>query len=183
MPSLTSYRIAHGEYEYELDLDFKDEAIMRNAVEFDIVARRRPRTGGEWEQVTVTISFSFEEERAYLSVSGEAIGEYKLAAIDLPADVLAEEAWAHVLKAYDGIPLEEAIHLIPTDPFFGCLIKAGISTTLGQAVRCYRETAEAAGTAIERIRATIRCLGDNLLGMLTTATIRTLRCMVLGGLG
>lgn len=182
MPKIASHRITSGDHEYELDIDLKDAAIMQNRVEFEVAARRRHLREDAWEQESVTLRFDFEERVAQVLYRGEEIGRIDLSRIDLPEDMPAEAAWSMIADAWDGSPIEQMIQMIPGDPVVGCLLKAGISTTVGQTIRCYGQAAGARSFR-ERIKETLRCLGQNTIRMILTATARTLRCMVLLGLG
>ena len=184
MPKISSHRITSTSrgYEYELDLDLKDAAIIENKVAFDVTAKRRPIGSGDWEKETVTVSFDFEEHVAHVSVYGETIGTIDLAGIDIAFEAPLDEAWIQIVSAYQGRSVETAIQMIPTDPIFGCLVKAGISTTVGQSIKWYNKTASIR-PYFKRIRETIKCLGANAGRIIITATGRTFLCMVTMGFG
>ena len=112
MPKITSHRIISGEHEYGLDLDFKEAAIMQDQVAFDITAKRRPVSGGEWVSETATLSFNFEERIALVSVRDEEIGRIDLNGIDIGPGTPAEQAWEMIMGAYEGSPIEEAIQMV-----------------------------------------------------------------------
>jgi hypothetical protein len=182
MPKITSHRITSGDYEYELDIDLKDAAIMQNQAEFEVAARRRHRREREWQEESVTLRFDLAEGVAQVLYRDEEVGRIDLSQIDIPEDTPAEIAWEMIAEAWEGSLIEEVIQSIPTDPVVGCLLKAGISTTVGQTIRCYRQAVDVPSLS-GRIRQTLLCLGDNTLRMIMTATARTLRCVVLAGLG
>lgn len=182
MPKITSHRISKDDFEYELDIDFKDAAIMENEISFDISARKRKVGFTDWEEVALNLRFDFEAMEAIVTFEDHEIGRIDLSRIDLPGQAFAEQAWDAISNAYSGSPIEETIQAIPTDPIFGCLIKAGVSTTVGQTMSCYNESYDAEGGLPARIRQTIICLGQNSIWMILTASTRTLRCIMMAGL-
>ena len=182
MPKIRSHRIAKDDFEYELDIDFKDAAIMENKISLDVSARKRAVNETDWQEVTVNIAFNFETGHAVVSTEGEKIGEIDLSKIDIPDHAFAEQAWDAIANAYSGSAIEDAIQAIPSDPVFGCLVKAGISTTVGQTMNCYNSTPQTSALS-QRVRETILCLGQNSNWMVLTASARTVRCMVMAGLG
>lgn len=182
MPSVRSHRITRGDAQYELDLGFNDSAIMEERVEFEITARSRRSDKTEWEEHTATVSFELGDGRALAIVNIEGHGSFEvdLSEIDISPYTPFEDAWEMIKNACEGDAIEQAILAIPGDPVIGCLIKAGVSTSIGQTMSCYREAEYAKSTRM-RIKRTIECLGDNLLSMVFTATARTLKCMVMLG--
>ena len=87
------------------------------------------------------------------------------------------------LEGNTQLPLEEALQAIPVpDPVFGCMLKAGLTTTLGQTMKCYDQVKGASG-GFRRVRRVFVCLAENGVGMIWTATSRSLRCMAMLGLG
>lgn len=184
MPKMTGYRIKRGDSEYEIDIDFKDAAIMEEQIEFEITARSRSLPDGDWLESSASVRMVFEEfgPVALVQIGDSEEIRINLAQVDMGLYTSFEEAWQKVLDACDGNALEQAIQAIPGDPVLGCLIKAGISTTVGQTMRCYNECSGVEALR-RRIRATIKCLGDNFVGMIFTATTRAFKCMILLGLG
>lgn len=181
MPKITSHRITKDGFEYELDIDFKDAAIMDNQVSFDISARKREIGEPNWQEISLNIDFEFEAMRAIITFEGREIGHVDLSKIDIPEYAPAEQAWDVICEAYSGSPIEKAIQAIPTDPSIGCLIKAGVSTTVGQTMECYNESYSEDDRLYQRIKQTIKCLGHNSISMILTASARTLRCIVMLG--
>ena len=77
--------------------------------------------------------------------------------------------------------IETAIQSLPVpEPAFGCVIKAGISTTVGQMIRCHNRH-----RMIEQRRSRaweiVKCLGINAPGMTIKAALRTLGCWLTFG--
>lgn len=94
-------------------------------------------------------------------------------------DVLADDGVIeHAIGAYG---IEELIHLIPTDPFLGCIVKSAVSTTIGQIIRCWRTAPK--GDSISQLARDIgSCLPEYGLRMAFTFLYRAGRCAVLVGL-
>ena len=185
------------EYEYELELDFKDQAIMENHLEIDVVAKRRPLQKGPlfpflgaagWERVTATLQYDIPQNRIAVSIAGTEIGYIDIAGITWLPEAFIEEAWQQLSNAFTatavGRSIEECIQRLPVplDPVFGCLLKAGISTVAGQSVRCIGET-KGVEVLWRRVREIFKCLGHSAPTMLLTAARRTFVCMIMLGFG
>ncbi|WP_084419323.1 hypothetical protein [Henriciella litoralis] len=181
MPKITGYRLVKEEYEYELSLDLDDQAIMEDQLSIDVIARRRHIKEAEWIEVKVTLKFEFPKPIVRVFVEDKHIGDINLDFIRIDGGDDLGPDWDPLESAYEGTPLENAIELIPVDPVFGCLIKAGISTTLGQSIRCYDRARETHEGFRQRIRETFVCLGDSSVLMIMRATARTFRCMIMLG--
>lgn len=184
MPALKSHRIVQGDHEYELELGLDDAAIMQEAVRFEITARSRHRAEDHWNEHKASVDLDFEGERpvARVTIEGHDPIEIDLGMVDISPGASFEDAWEAIRDACEGSAFEQLVMAFPADPVIGCLLKAGISTSIGQAIGCYRETEHAKGLRT-RVRRTLSCLGENLPGMLFTATARTLKCMVMLGFG
>lgn len=171
------------EYEYELEIDFKDQAVMDNRLETEVIAKRRPTGTTEWQKITATVQYEHERHEIRIEIQG---GEFLRidtsnfdSAIQAGLDVAIEQV-EQVFSELTGVSIahsvETLIQYIPLpDPVFGCLLKAGLSTVVGQLAKCIYSTRE---IRERRIRATFRCLGDHGMDMLSTAARRTLWCMI-----
>lgn len=73
------------------------------------------------------------------------------------------------------------INNIPAvDPIFGCILKSGISTTIGQIVKCHKNVSKGASVR-KKISDILKCLGANKMSMLAKFTTRALKCMLFLG--
>ncbi len=151
-------------------------------VSIEVTARRREIGAAEWKTVTVRLDFDFEKMICRVSYLGEGIAEFPLDYVSIAPDASPEAAWQRIVDAQQDNRIEQLIGMIRTDPVIGCLIKAGISTSVRQTMRCYDQTGSVTGIR-NRIRAILACLGDNLANTAITATSRALRCMIWVGLG
>jgi hypothetical protein len=76
--------------------------------------------------------------------------------------------------------VEEIIAAIPVpDPILGCMLKAGVSATIGQAVTC-NQHARRDGFR-QRVREIAACLIDNAGGIFSRAAWRLSRCIATMG--
>ncbi len=73
-----------------------------------------------------------------------------------------------VAEIIDGMPVP--------DPFFGCLIKASISSIVGQVITC-NELRGNYGKG-KRYRQILRCLGEHTKGIAFRSIYRAARCMI-----
>ena len=76
----------------------------------------------------------------------------------------------------------EKVHasFIAVDPVTGCLIRAGLSTSVGQIIKCKDETTTVEWTA-DRVRAIGGCLRENIPNMLLRAAFRAAACVFKAG--
>jgi hypothetical protein len=85
--------------------------------------------------------------------------------------------------------LENGIYALPVpDPLLGCILKSGITSTIGQVIRCNNSVllsrdGDAQLPAAERVRLILRCLQANAGQIMKKAFWRTLRCWVTLGFG
>lgn len=186
MPRITSHRLSRGQYDYEIEIGLDDAALMDNALEFEVVARRSWRGEHPHVEVPAKVSVDLASMTATVRIADQEIGKIDLAALEIPEALPAEDAWNRLKAAWEyhgAEPLEEALQAIPVpDPVFGCLLKAGLTTTLGQTMKCYDQVKGASG-GFRRVRRVFVCLAENGVGMIWTATSRSLRCMAMLGFG
>jgi len=76
----------------------------------------------------------------------------------------------------------ESVHasFIVVEPVTGCLIRAGLSTSVGQIIKCKDETATVKWTR-ERVQAIGGCLKKNIPKMLMRAAFRAAACVFKAG--
>ena len=129
-----------------------------------------------------------EQEPIYIDIEYfESFADRDGGEIDLPEDLEHGDALGQAAQdLLDGAGLDEAIEAaiqampVP-EPAFGCLIKAGVSTTVGQLIRCHNRHRR-----IEQRRnrawQIVTCLGVNAPGMTIRAALRTLGCWLTLGL-
>lgn len=191
MASLGSYSFRDRENNtYSLELDLDDAAMMEDAVSITITGTKT--FAGTKTNLSVEFSVTLEtREKPWQIVirhGDTVVGTIPLPEFGPPEDVAhgapPDEAWNHLLSLLDNPDaLEHAIASIPAvDPILGCLIKAAVSTTVGQVLRCYGEHRKLADwRAITRN--VIRCLGAHSARILMTAIWRTGKCAALAGFG
>ena len=156
---------------------------MNNNISFDISAHKSISNENNWESISVTLNFELENNRVVVVFQDEQIAQIDLTHINDFVEQGMEQAWEQIQGAVDNGALDALFMAIPAgDPVFGCLLKAGISTTIGHTISCWNTT-NGLGSLSGRIRKTIRCLGFNLLNILNSATRRALECMMRLGFG
>ena len=188
MATLFERTIRRGELEYRITTDFDDAAIMDNEFRVTIEGAVRRLPAGTWRPVTLELVGNME--RALIEVYAEErlIGTIHLdlpieEAKDLLGNGLDIEATDEIIEEELGpLAIEEIIHLIPGDPFLGCLLKGALSTVVGQTIRCWRKSSTDLAVA-ERIGEIGGCLREYGLRMALTFMYRAGRCTLLIGLG
>ncbi|WP_152527671.1 MULTISPECIES: hypothetical protein [unclassified Afipia] len=193
MASLGSYSFRDPEGNtYSLEMDLDDAAMMEDAVSVAITGKKEYAV----TKTTISVEFSVTLETSEKPKPWKIVirhGDMVVGTIPLPEfgppedvayDALPDEAWNHLSDLVDNPnALEHAIAAIPAgDPILGCLIKAAVSTSVGQILRCYKEHRESPDWRAVT-RKVLRCLGAHSARMLMTAIWRTGKCAVLAGFG
>jgi hypothetical protein len=179
MPRIFAYRFIKGDHEYNLDVSIDDEALVKDSLSFAVTAQYRHLKEDHWQTVTVSLDYDFGENQITATFDGIAVP------ITLSLKPFIDEVKSIVADAITpGLDraIERIIQGVPVpDPIFGCLLKAGISTLVGQLLRCLQQIREVP-TFGQRVRETARCLRHNGIAMLSTAARRTFMCMVTLGI-
>lgn len=181
MPRITSHKLSKDGIDYEFELGFDDAALMDDAIVFDIVARRHDPQSDQRHEVPAQVKVDLTEMVATVSIEGTNIGRIRLADLNIPAEWAGDEAWSAIEGAWEGIgdhlSVDQVIQNVPVpDPIFGCILKSGISTTVGQTLRCRNEAIQTEEWR-PYIRQILRCLSRNGTSMFLTALSRTFFCM------
>lgn len=186
MVTLFEQTIRHGDTEYHVAADLDDAAIVDGSLSVTVKARVRSLPEGPWFDVEVELSADFSNLLVEVKVGDRVIATVPLHlplakaanAVLNDIDILADAGVIeHAIGAYG---IETLIHIIPTDPFLGCLIKSAVSTTIGQIIRCWGSTEK--GLPISRLANSIGgCLRDYSVRMALTFMYRAGRCSILLG--
>jgi hypothetical protein len=186
MESIFQRTIRKDGRDYRVDFSFDDEAIMDEAAGFEITAGVKAATSDHWTEVTLRVEVRLASEIIVLSHNDRELARLRLRLpldegadfsgedvdIDRDAGAIEQEIGTHVL--------EEIIHLIPADPFLGCLIKGAVSTAVGQIIRCWNRVSDTRPYR-ELAHRIVSCLRDFRSRMLFTFMWRAGRCAALGG--
>lgn len=187
MAILFERTIRNNDLEYRVIADLDDAAIMNDQLRLSVAGSVRQLPDGEWRKETIELLGDFGRSVIELRVRNRPIATVPLT-LPLPditdflgngSDISADDMILD--QALEPAVIEELIHLIPTDPLFGCLVKGAISTTIGQTIRCWRTTRREAPIS-QRIRDIAGCLREYGLRMALTFMYRVGRCVALAGL-
>ena len=157
---------------------------MENIAGFEIRAGVRNAAADIWIDTTLRGEIRLFDRVIVLSHEGREIARLSL---DLPLPDEADAAGPDIDIEDDGVideaiggyGIEEIIHLVPADPFLGCIIKGAASTAIGQIIRCWRPNRYSPpGELVRQIRS---CLRDHWRRMSWTFIYRAGRCTLLGG--
>lgn len=192
MPRLTSLSFTHKGNRYRLEFDLDDAAIMANQIAVDVTAKVTDANGREFAK-TLTVALDFDKLEGQVLDGDKLLKKFDLGVLykKLPDwdeygpnnDDAVDEFGEQVNDSLGDI-VEEAISSIPVpDPIFGCLIKAGISATIGQAITCHgRINSQRIEGLIRRTRAIAGCLIQNAGGIFTRAVWRAAKCIATFGM-
>ena len=180
--------IRHRSTEYRVAADLDDAAIVRGALRVTVLAAVRSLPDGPWLEETLDLVVDLTRSVVEVVVNGAVIATVPFTlpladSVDFLGNdidvVLDDGVIEHALGAHG---IEALIHLMPADPFIGCLVKSAVSTAIGQIIRCWR-SARKGGPIAELARDIGGCLREHSLRMALTFLYRAGRCAVLVGLG
>lgn len=168
MSRLTEFAFERNGQRYSLSLAWDDEKFAEGEIAFGITATRssilHPQ---EKRSISAAVSITLDgDERPILGlvIDGETV-------YSIPLRALADEESA-VAQIIDRIP-----PILAGDPILGCLIRSGISASVGQIILCKSHT-EGEAWVRPRLRAVGHCLTESMPDMCAKAVYRAAKCMV-----
>lgn len=178
MSHLTRISFARDGERYELLIDLEDGDIVDDRLTFELTARAQSEVAVDARDVTVTLVIDFEHQIATVTLPDGSEHQINLAGLYLRINEHGEEI---VLDQEDvlgdrvaqdiGPALVEALGDVPLGDPLACLIKAGVSSIIGQAIACQ----EIAARSFKRM---FRCLRDHVTGIFGRTLWRTARCIL-----
>lgn len=189
MAILFERSIRYRDLEYQVVAELDDAAIMNNELRLTVQAAVRKLPDGP--SVKETLELAVDVERSLVEIRREGGKVIATIPLTLPLPDSTDFAGNDIDVAADDRIFEDAlgtsaaeelIHLIPTDPFLGCIVKGAVSTVVGQTIRCWRMTARDAPLN-QRVRDIAGCLREYGLRMALTFMYRAGRCSLMGGVG
>ena len=170
MPDLALH-LEQGDHEYQLALSWDGEDLAAGSFALGITAARWPSGAPEQgEEVSATVSIEEDEE-------GEPILQVRIGQWAAPPFHLSDlQADSFVEQVFELVPA----WAIPVDLLTACLLRSGVSATVGQVVKCRNET-EDAPWPLKRTLAIVGCLRDNLVRIGMIAGFRAARCLPRAG--
>lgn len=190
MPTLTTIKFSRDNTTYEVHIDFDDEAIMEDNITFDVRATLTDYEGKSYSE-TLCVELDLNENSGRIFLRETEVYRFSLSDINVRMDPLTgEEAipgmngdcelkdnvYDHIQEGLGNV-IGEVIDAMPVpDPFFGCLIKASISSIIGQAVTC-NELRRNYGNE-GRFRQIVSCLRKHVKGIALRTLWRAARCMI-----
>ena len=185
--------------EYVIGLSLNDAAITKELLEIEVSGEYRKRGSRRWLHVVFTVQYNPAKNIIIIIYENETIGSIELREFNEGFSEYLDElegskAWEEICnyvvpsktdqveEVAEDNSIETFIDGIPAaEPVFGCLIKAGLSTTIGQIIRCNAELnssvkeEEPIGRR-KRIWLILRCLGVHTLSMSSKFVWRSVRC-------
>lgn len=158
MPQIQSLKIREdADFEYELTLDFDDEAIMEDRFSMVVSARKYALGDGPEHRehlgtIEANVSIRPMEGVAVVEIEKR---EYRvdLAKIAPPPPEAFGDETGYLREVMEPLGdrletiafiIEKAVENCPSpDPFLGCMIKGGLSAGIGQAIECYNDLIKA----------------------------------------
>lgn len=179
---------------YDVQISLDDQAIMNDRLTFEVSAKVTPPDGPPFEKA-LALELDLVNRRGAILDGDERLHEFEFSDVDVrmsdgvetPGGMnkdsgLGTDAVGDFVGESIGRQIEAIIEAMPVpDPILGCALKAGISSTLGQALTC-NEMVGPDGPMRRRLWAIARCMADHGGGLLTRTLWRGLRCMASLGL-
>ncbi len=170
-------------YRVEINLDEEGFDPLQSQYVIEVDATVHDPATGINDTVGGTVTIDVERNLVIVKI-GELEREFPL--VDRYDPRLAEDDGdvRDESDVPDGLPgfMEEAIQSlpIPVDPLLGCVLKSGISATVGQVIRCNNEYVllKKDHTMRERLTLMFECLRENSGKIMRRAFFRTLKCWV-----
>lgn len=190
MATLTTIRFSRENTVYEVDIDFDDEAIIEDVVAFDVIARVTNSDGISHSE-TLRVELNLNEFTGRILVSERELHQFSFGDMSTRMDAQTGDEIIPGMdgekelddNVYDNIQhgigeaVGEMINAMPVpDPFLGCLIKASISSIVGQVITC-NELRKNYGTG-NRYKQILRCLGEHAKGIALRTIWRAARCIL-----
>lgn len=190
MATLTTVRFSRENMNYEVNIDFDDKAMVEDLIAFDVIATVTDNEGVSYSK-TLRVELNLSDFSGKILLGERVLHNFSFGDINVRMDgQIGEETIPGmdgdgelVDDVYDNIQdgigevVGEIIDAMPVpDPFFGCLIKASISSIVGQAITC-NELRGNYGTG-KRYRQILRCLGEHIKGIAFRTLWRAARCMI-----
>jgi hypothetical protein len=194
MARLTRLSFDHEGAQYQVELSLDDAALMDDVLACDVEAQVTDRDGrSHSETIRAEVDFRGEEVRVIhrektiqvwslsalsqlvRSNDGEEVipGQRGLDSSQVGADPLAEQVSASL-----GAQLVVILGEMPAPDPIICLVKAGLSSMIGQAIVCNESLGAETEAVGRRVRAIGRCLREHVRGILGRSLWRTARCLL-----
>ena len=173
MHKLTRISFQKDPFEYELSLGWDEEGLIEGNIEFRLNAKRRHIHGGEIIEVPATVGLYQEDDLSYIGVK-----------LSLPNGEISETI--PISDLFEGESkteqfLESIPALIAGDPLLGCLVRSGLSSTIGTILSCKNKTSSIPWSG-RRLLSIGRCLRANISSFVTKFGVRAIKCMVRFGM-
>jgi hypothetical protein len=190
MSTLTTIRFSREKTIYEVDIDYDENAIIEELIAFDVIARVTDNEGISYSE-TLRVEINLNELSGRILLGDRELHKFSFGDVNVRMDgqtgdetisgidgdgELADNVYDNIQDGV-GEAVGEIINAMPIpDPFFGCLIKASISSIVGQVITC-NELRGNYGTG-KIYRQILRCLGKHVKGIAFRTLWRAARCMI-----
>lgn len=164
MPRITNLSFELNGSTYSLLIDL-NEYPEDDTITFDVLAKREGGEGIGTNSLSARVEIKPVDRRIVVYVQDQTVLELDGFEELIPAE-----------KLIDELPIEIL------DPILGCAAKGGISATVGQGIRCFKNLQESG--AWKLFHEFLGCMKQNLGRITVVAGARTFRCIlrsVVGG--
>jgi hypothetical protein len=169
-----------------LELNFNAFALLDEKIEFEIKGNYYSADENISKEVLFLVQYDDEQNCIKIKYNATTIARINLndniSITNNFDDLDAQDAFDEIYALMDdSSAIESVINDLPAvDPIFGCIIKSGLSTTIGQIIKCNKQVPKDSNFR-KKLRPILDCLGKNKYTMLSKFTLRTLKCMLFFG--
>lgn len=190
MATLTTIRFSREDTLYEVNIDYDDNVVIEDIIAFDVIAKVSDKEGVSYSE-TLRVEINLHEFNGKIFLHDTELHEFSFGDVNvrmngqsgdetIPGMDGDEELVDNVYNnIQDGIgeSVGDIINSMPVpDPFFGCLLKASISSIVGQVITC-NELRKNYGNG-SRYRQIINCLSKHVKGIAFRTLWRATRCII-----
>jgi hypothetical protein len=163
MPKLVTLNFEQAEYDYTLDLHWLDVAFQNNEVNLSVTASRKLVNEKYWKpSPELNVSIVENDEHPLIQIkSEETFEQFGISSLSDEAEII------------DKLPAQIFSF---GDPISGCLIRAGLSSILGQIIVCRKQTSGVPWFK-ERAKAMGLCLKEHIPEMTGRAAFKAAVCI------
>jgi hypothetical protein len=174
MARLIKLGFEKGDVGYDLELNWDDVAFADNTIAFEVTASRYRLADPDKRLEVLSVSLSIDPRTneppvLVLSVGGKEVTKF-------PLESIVNEA-----QFIDRIPASMYSLVFGGDPITGCLIRSGLSASIGQLIECKNES-----TGLQWVRPRMsaigRCMREHIPQMGARMAFRAAKCVFVVGM-
>ena len=174
-----------------MNIDFDDQSIKENLITFDVTAKVTDNDGRSHSE-TLRVEMDLDKQFGRVLLGDRELHQFSFGNVDFRMDsqkgeetipgmhgegILKDDVYDLIQDGIDDA-IEQMINVMPVpDLFFGCLIKAGIASIVGQVFTC-NSMRNSYGKDAGWVRQILSCLSKHVEGIAFRILWRAARCII-----